>query len=104
MTLSELLVYQNKPKNSTHEAYDRTNGQINKKIDRQKKNEKNGKDGVGRVDDMFAVCGKNAAVGGIFSGEVSYCVVDSDFTVIDPESKDVIRKYSRDEVRECSML
>ena len=98
MTLTELLVYQNKPKNSTHEAYDRTNGQVNKKIDRLKKNNQGGKDGVGKVDDIFAVCGKNMVVGGIFSGEVPYCVIDSDFTVMDAEGKEVVRKYTRDEV------
>jgi hypothetical protein len=94
MTLSELLAYQNKPKNSTHEAYDRTKGQINKKIGRQKNNE----NGVGKVDDMFAVCGKDMVAGGIFSGEIMYCVIDSDFTLVDSERKEVIRKYTRDEV------
>ena len=40
MTLTELLEYKNQTRNSTHEAFDRLDGQSNKKVGRTKKTEK----------------------------------------------------------------
>lgn len=106
MTLTELLDYKNQTRNSTHEAFDRLNGLSNKKVGRVKKTEKSGKDTVGRVDDMFSVSRRQVAEEGAFKGEDCYCVVDSDFTVENPMTKEVTRKYSRDKVAilPCSQL
>ena len=61
MTLTELLEYKNQTRNSTHEAFDRLDGQSNKKVGRTKKTEKLGKDTVGRVDDIFSVSRRQVA-------------------------------------------
>lgn len=98
MTLTELLEYKNQTRNSTHEAFDRLDGQSNKRVGRAKKTEKLGKDTIGRVDDIFSVSRRQVAEEGTFKGEDCYCVVDSDFTVENPMTKELTRKYSRDEV------
>ena len=102
MTLQELEEYKNKAKDSTHDALQRTDGIINKKAGRATKilSVKKANEGLGKVDDIFSVSRSiNASVGGIFTGEIAYCVVDSDFSLEDPVSKKIIRKYSREEVR-----
>ena len=98
MTLTELLEYKNQTRNSTHEAFDRLSGQSNKKVGRTKKSDKMGKDTVGRVDDIFSVSRRQVAEEGTFKGDDCYCVVDSDFTVENPMTREPTRKYSRDEV------
>lgn len=98
MTLTELLEYKNQTRNSTHEAFDRLNGQSNKKVGRTNKSDKLGKDTVGRVDDIFSVSRRQVAEEGTFKGEDCYCVVDSDFTVENSMTRELTRKYSRDEV------
>ena len=102
MTLQELEEYKNKAKDTTHDAFQRTNGIINKKAGRATKTllVKKTNEGLGKVDDIFCVSrSASVAVGSIFTGDNSYCVVDSDFSLEDPVSKKIIRKYSRDEVR-----
>ena len=98
MTLTELLDYKTQTRNSTHEAYDRLNGLSNKKFGRAEKVEKLGKDSLGRVDDIFSVSRRQVAEEGVFKGDDCYCVVDSDFTVENPMTREPTRKYSRDEV------
>ena len=98
MTLTELLDYKTQTRNSTHEAYDRLNGLSNKKFGRAEKVEKLGKDSLGRVDDIFSVSRRQVAEEGVFKGDDCYCVVDSDFTMENHMTREITRKYSRDEV------
>ena len=101
MTLQELLEYRLQPKNSTQQALDRTGGQTYKKAGRVKV-DKSG-DTVSRVDGSFSVAGGSAS-SGYFKGNLKFCVIDSDFTLCDPGSKKVIKKYTRDEVNTPSSL
>ena len=101
MTLQELLEYRLQPKNSTQQALDRTGGQTYKKAGRVKV-DKSG-DTVSRVDGSFSVAGGSAS-SGYFKGNLNFCVIDSDFTLCDPVSKKVIKKYTRDEVNTPSSL
>lgn len=101
MTLQELLEYRLQPKNSTQQALDRTGGQTYKKAGRVKV-DKSG-DTVSRVDGSFSVAGGSAS-SGYFKGNLNFCVIGSDFSLCDPVSKKVIKKYTRDEVNTLSSL
>ena len=57
-----------------------------------------GSDSIKRVDGMFSVSGSAVAVGGIFKGDVPFCVVDSDFSLLDSVTGVLVKRYTRDEV------
>lgn len=105
MSLQDLEEYKNKAKDTTHDAFKRTDGVTNKKVGRVKKarSANTGNECAGKVDDIFYVSGTvSAALGDLFKGDVSYCVVDSDFSLEDPASKEMTKKYTREEVPSAS--
>ena len=57
-----------------------------------------GNDSIKRVDGMFSVSGSAVAVGGMFKGDVPFCVVDSDFSLMDCVTGVLVKRYTRDEV------